>query len=88
MGDRIWKRHVDQMLSAGAMTDENTADTDDPLLENEQPDRNERQLPTVKERNPQAETSGESVTEPPKNDFRSAAETARYPKRSHYPPDY
>ena len=91
MGDRIWRRHVDQMLSAGATTDENTADTDDlsyPLVENEQPDRNERQHPTVEERNPQAETSGESVTEPPENNFHSAADTARYPKRSHYPPDY
>ena len=69
MGDHIWRRYVDQMLSAGATTDESTVDTDDssyPLVENEQPDRNERQHPTVEERNPQAETRGERISLPPR----------------------
>ena len=91
VGDRVWRRHVDQMLNTGSEARERNVEADDylyPPVETEQPRQNEEQHPTDEESDPPAPQDEPIVTEPPENNSQAAAGTARYPKRSRNPPEY
>ena len=88
--DRVWGRHVDQLLTAESGTRQSSS-SDDYLYPSgtaEQTRQNEEQHPPEEDSDPQDAQDEPTVTEPPRSNSETAAGTARYPQRSHHPPDY
>lgn len=83
VGDRIWRRHVDQLLSAESDTKEQTSSDDyvHTSIQTEQARQNEEQQHLAEDPEPQ----DPNVTEPPDTNFETAAGTAHYPTRTHHP---
>ena len=83
VGDRVWRRHVDQLLEAGAEGVERNVESY-PVTGTEPEGQNGE--PTVgDDSNLQIVETEPDVTNPPEN---NATETTRYPKRPRQPPDY
>ena len=84
VGDRVWRRHVDQLLEASAEGVERNVESDDcsyPVIGTEP----EGQNGEPNDSNLQIEETEPNVTDPPEH---NATETTRYPKRPRQPPDY
>ena len=75
------------MLSAGSETKEQSPSDDyvHTSVQTEQTRQNEEQPPPEEDPDPRAELD---ITEPPENHSETAARTARYPSRTHHPPEY
>lgn len=77
---------MDQLLSAESDTKEQTLSDDyvHTSIQTEQARQNEEQQHLAEDPEPQ----DPNVTEPPDTNFETAAGTARYPTRTHHPPEY
>ena len=88
VGDRLWRRHVDQLLDASVEGVERNVESDDcsyPVTDTEPHQSNEEEPLVGDQSNLQVAETEPEVTDPPEN---NADGTARYPKRPRKPPDY
>ena len=57
-------------------------------VQTEQPPQYEEPHPPDEDPDPQVAQDDSNVTEPPETNSETAAGTARYPTRTHHPPEY
>ena len=93
VGDRIWRRHVDQLLNTGQEPEEQNDDSASdnycyPSVQERQIEEQSPPDPPNVELDDHVAQDDENITEPSENNFQVAAGTASYPKRSRHPPDY
>ena len=81
---------MDQLLNTGSDSKEQTSSDDyvHTSVQTEQPPQNEEPHPPEEDPDPHAAQDDPNVTEPPETNSEAAAGTARYPTRTHHPPEY